>query len=100
MPESSWRTRSHRSSALRCPFWRRKILRMRSRLVERLPPAGRRPEKSKVALFDAERRAAAASGGGIGILDRETTARDRVYEVDLGTIQIPNADRVHEQLDA
>ena len=43
------RTRSHRSSALRCPSWRRKMLRMRSRLLERLPPrdAGSRDREDR-----------------------------------------------------
>src|SRR2546428_570122 len=37
---SSRRIRSTRSSALRCPSWRRKTSRICSRLLDRLPPAG------------------------------------------------------------
>src|SRR5688572_22154225 len=37
---SSCRMRSTRSSALRCPSWRRNTLTICSRLLERLPPAG------------------------------------------------------------
>src|SRR5262245_28134693 len=106
---------------------------MRSRLLERLPPAGRRPEKSKAVLVpvevccrirverpaargvslrasalslerpglvDAEGRSAAAGRGGVRVLDREAAARDGVDKVDLGTVQIPDADRVDVELHA
>src|SRR6185295_6940736 len=73
---------------------------MRSRLLERLPPAGRRPEKSKAALVDAEGRSAAAGRGGVGILDRETAARDGVDKVDLGAVQIAHADWIDVKLHA
>src|SRR5947207_13647812 len=102
---SRW-TRSDRSSALRCPCWRRKTFRMRSRLVERLPPAGRSVERSRrerstcPLLFDRERLAASARGGRVRVLDGEAAARDRVDEVDLSALQISHADRIDEELDA
>src|SRR6185503_13313159 len=46
MPASSLRTRSNRSSALTCPSWRRNTCTIRSRLLERLPPALRSVERS------------------------------------------------------
>src|SRR6266508_1336373 len=101
---------------------------MRSRLPERFPPTGRMEAKSgscrvigragasatwrrestnspthnlsRFGLVDRERRAAAAGRGGLRILDCEPTTRNRVDEIDLGACQIPNADRIHEQLHA
>src|SRR5262245_55460318 len=49
---------------------------------------------------DAERRAAPTRGGGVRIANREAAARDRVDEVDLGALEVADADRVHEQPDA
>src|SRR5262245_37760548 len=97
---------SNRSSALRCPCWRRKRLRIRSRLLERLPPAGRRlamsgrgrstviskgpaltgiSQRPAVAgpplLIGCKRLAAPAGGGRVGVLDRETAASNRIDEV-------------------
>src|SRR5262245_48042935 len=128
MPGASRRTISTRSSALRCPSWRRKISRIRSRLLERFPPAGRIVERSGSCRFmwratvwrlgewtspthqlansarpmslDVERLTAAARRRGVRILDREPAALHRVDEVDLGAVQIPDADRIHEELDA
>src|SRR6185503_4302926 len=116
--------RSNRSSALRCPSWRRKTLTICSRLLERLPPSGfslarsgsafatLTPGRRSDALFlmvvtaaaglavYAERRTAAARRGGLGVADGEAAAGDRVDEVDLGALQVAHADRVDEQLDA
>ena len=52
------------------------------------------------AFFGGERRAASARGGGIRVLDREAAAGDRVDEIDLGALEVPDADRIDEQLDA
>src|SRR5687767_14249138 len=114
MPESSRRTMSKRSSALRCPCWRRNRLRMRSRLLERLPPAGRRLAmsgrgRSMVARVGSgssrtsiggERLSAAAGGRRVRILDGEAAAGDGIDEVDLGTLEIPDADRIDVELHA
>src|SRR5262249_42866105 len=120
--------RSNSSSALTWACCRMKIVRIRSRLVDRLPPAGRRLERSgKVRCIetgglarcaaadpepsrransptgqrsvDGERLTAAASGCGVRILDGKTAAGDRIDEIDLGAAQIPDADRVDEKLD-
>src|SRR6185436_10887110 len=121
---SSLRMRSNRSSALRCPSWRRKTLTICSRLLERLPPSGFSLLRSgsagatlilgragtpllmvvtagltALAVY-AERRTAAARGGGVGVANREAAAGDRVDEVDLGALQVAHADRVDVQLDA
>ena len=50
------------------------------------------------ALLGRERRPAPTRRRGIGVLDGEPSARNRVDEVDLGVFQILDADRVHEQL--
>ena len=47
-----------------------------------------------------ERRAAAAGRRGVRVLDREAAAGDGVDEVDLGAVQIADADRIDEQLHA
>src|SRR5262245_31185030 len=73
---------------------------MRSRLLERLPPAGRRPEKSTAALVDAEGRSAAAGRSGVRVLDGETAAGDGVDKINLGTVQITDADRIDVELHA
>src|SRR5687768_8595800 len=52
------------------------------------------------ALFGAERRAAAAGRRGIRILDCEAAAGDRFDEVDLGTLEVPDADGINIELDA
>src|SRR4051812_28452276 len=106
MPGCLVRTRLKRSSALRWPSCSRKAPRMFSRLLDRLLPAGRRPEMSGSGranyqeLFGRERRAAAAGGCRVRVLDGEAAARDGVHEVDFGALQIPDADRIDEQLDA
>src|SRR5581483_5432263 len=51
-------------------------------------------------LVDREALAATAGRGRVGILDREAAAGDRVDEVDFGAVQIADADRIDEQLDA
>src|SRR5262249_39809872 len=51
-------------------------------------------------LVDRERLTAAAGRGRVRVLDREAAAGDRVDEVDFGTVQIADADWIHEQLDA
>src|SRR5262245_86099 len=103
---------STRSSALRCPSWRRNTLTICSRLLERLPPSGfrrvrsgrfvviRLPCHADSRRLDAERAAAAAGRRGVGILDREAAARHRVNEIDFGTLEVADADWVDEQLDA
>src|ERR1044071_1458249 len=109
---SSLRMRSNRSSALRCPSWRRKTLTICSRLLERLPPSGFSLARSGSAgdtlvvvaaaalAVHAERRSAAAGGRRVGIADREAAAGDRVDEVDFSALQIADTDRVDVQLDA
>src|SRR5687768_3208296 len=113
--------RSTRSSALRCPSCRRNALTMKSRLLDRFPPAGRTRSTSMAecmrldsgkapsmtvavmlpaTFFGGERRAAAAGGCGVRILDREAAAGDRFDEVDFGAFQVPDADRIDIQLDA
>src|SRR4051794_34658779 len=49
-------------------------------------------------LLDREGLAAPARGRRVRVLDREAAARDRVDEVDFGAVQVPDADRVDEQL--
>ena len=51
-------------------------------------------------LIDREGLSAAAGRRRLGILDREPAAGDRVNEIDFGPIQVSDADRVDEQLDA
>src|SRR5438094_6520522 len=51
-------------------------------------------------LVDRERLAAAAGGGGVGVLDREAAARDGVDEIDFGAVQVADADRVDIELHA
>src|SRR5687768_9898692 len=123
---SSLRIRSNRSSALRCPSWRRNTLTICSRLLERLPPSGfsrlrsgsadatlllgRIPGRETEPLvvmtaapafaLDTERRAAAARGGRLGIADGEAASGHRVDEIDLGALEIAHADGVDEQLHA
>src|ERR1044071_6997 len=112
---SSLRMRSNRSSALRCPSWRRKTLTICSRLLERLPPSGFSLLRSGSAgttwlllvmvtaaalAVHAERRSAAARGGGVGVANGEATTGDRVDEIDFGALQVAHADRVDVQLHA
>ena len=83
---------------------------MVSRLLDRLLPAGSRRVKSvedgagaplaRRASVDREALPAAAGRGGVRVLDGESTARHRVDEVDLGALEIADADRVDEQLHA
>src|SRR5688500_12055233 len=97
---------------------------MRSRLLERLLPAGR-SDSMKVAAaesitgisvqlpsssrsnpywrsvcLDGERRTAATRGLGVGILDGEATTGNVVDEVDLGAAEVTGAHRIDEQLHA
>src|SRR5581483_4047243 len=51
-------------------------------------------------LVDAEALPAAAGGRGVRVLDREAAAGNRVDEVHLRAVQIADADRIDEQLDA
>src|SRR5207253_8622342 len=112
--------RSTRSSALRCPSWRRNTLTICSRLLERLPPSGfsrlrsgrllfitvppaaartdpaRRGPSRSANLLNAEGAAASARGCGIRVLDREAAARHRVDEIDLGALEVADADRIDE----
>src|SRR6185436_19192311 len=118
---SSLRMRSNRSSALRCPSWRRNTLTICSRLLERLPPSGLSLLRSGSAgitltprgtglclvmvpaaalAVHAERRTAAARRSRLRVADREAATSHRVDEVDLGTLEVAHADRVHEQLHA
>src|ERR1700704_5322197 len=98
MPGCVVRTRLKRSSALRWPSCSRKAPSICSRLVDRLLPAGRRPEMSgsgratNPELIGGERGTAAAGRGRLGVLDREAAARDGVHEVDLGALEIADAD--------
>src|SRR5258706_13486828 len=106
MPGCVLRTRLKRSSALRWPSCSRKAPRICSRLVDRLLPAGRRPEISGSGratyptLVGREGRAAAAGRGRLWILDRETAASDGIHEINLGALEVTDADRVDEQLHA
>src|ERR1700674_3844640 len=121
---------STRSSALRCPSWRRKTLTIRSRLLDRFSPAGRTRSRSedeigmrgsgdsrrgkgrgvapcpscsvavpglvhtgRLTLFRIDRTAAAARRRGVGVLDGEAAAGDGLDEVDLRTLEVPDADR-------
>src|SRR5689334_11291547 len=103
--------RSNRSSALRCPSWRRNTLTICSRLLERLPPSGlsllrsgsagdtvtpREPEFAMTRLMvvaaaafaiHAERRTAAAGRRGVGIPDGEAAAGHSIDEIDFGALE-------------
>src|SRR5436190_6397446 len=99
--------RSTRSSALRWPSWRRKTLTICSRLLDRLPPDGlSRARSGSVAVTDypegsdAKRGSAPARRDRVRILDREAAAGDGIDEVDLGALEVVDADRVDEQPDA
>ena len=50
--------------------------------------------------FHAERRTAAARGGGIRVLDGEPATRNGVDEVHFRTLQLADAHRIHIELDA
>src|SRR6185503_20470421 len=52
------------------------------------------------AFFGGERRAASTRGRGIRILDRETATGDGLDKVDLGALEVPDADGIDIQLDA
>src|SRR6266850_5085261 len=102
--------RSTRSSALRCPSCRRKTLTICSRLLERFPPSGFSRVRSGRALsisfggtaerLHAERAAAPARRGGVRVLDREAPAGHCIDEIDLGTLEVGDADRIDEEPDA
>src|SRR6476661_7524476 len=99
--------RSTRSSALRCPSCLRNALTIRSRLPERLVPAGRSRSRSGMAVAVAmtlslcrERRAATAGGRRVGVLNREPATRDGVDEIDLSTLEVADADRIDEKAHA
>src|SRR5262245_36710258 len=98
MRSTSW-------SALMCPSCRRNTDTMKSRLLERRPPAGRCLSTNSVAdgtatLLGRERRPAAASRLGVRILDGEAAAHVVVDEVNFGALQITQTDRIDEQADA
>jgi hypothetical protein len=57
-------------------------------------PAGRRT------FFRGEGRPAAARGSRVWVLDCKAAAGDRLDKVDLGALQVADADRVDKQLDA
>src|SRR6187402_1704748 len=57
-----------------------------------------RPLTHKV--LDAEGRATSARRHGVRILDSEATARHGINEVNLGALEIADADRIDEQPDA
>src|SRR5689334_22627009 len=107
---SSRLMRSTRSSALRCPSCLRNALTIRSRLLDRLVPAGRRRSRSGMAGMAMTRslgtklcregRTAAAGRRRVRILDREAAARDRVDEINFRAAQIADADRIDEQAHA
>src|SRR5688500_4041940 len=107
MRASSARIRSTSSSAAMWPSWRRNTWTMKSRLLERRPPAGRRCSTNsdadcirEPAASGAEGRTAAAGGFGVGILDGETTAHVVVDEVHFGPAEVPQADGIHQQAHA
>src|SRR5688572_15567751 len=102
---SSRLIRSTRSSALKCPSWRRNTLTICSRLLERFPPAGFSLLRSGSAAgtgaaLCAEGRSAAAGRGRVRVFDGEAAAGHRVDKIDLGALEVAHADRVDEQLDA
>jgi hypothetical protein len=55
---------------------------------------------ARTSLLGREGRPAATRRLGVRVLDGEAAAGDGVDEIDLGVLQILDADRVHEQLDA
>src|SRR4029079_18568359 len=104
---SSRLMRSTRSSALRCPSCLRNALTIRSRLPDRLVPAGRRRSRSGMAVDVAmtlrlcrEGGSAAAGGRRVRVLDGEPATRDGVDEIDLGALEVADADRIDEQAHA
>src|SRR5215212_9892541 len=104
---SSLRMRSTRSSALRCPSWRRNTVTIKSRLLERLAPAGRTCSMLvavavmiSAAFFRRERRTAAARRRRVRVLDGEPAAGDGLDKIDFGAFQVADADRIDEELDA
>src|SRR5215831_8258336 len=60
----------------------------------------RSPNHAVTKSINGERRAAAAGRGRVRILDREPATGHRIDEVDFGALEVANADRIHEQLDA
>src|SRR5687767_12782815 len=96
--------RSTRSSALRCPSCRRNTLTICSRLLDRFPPVGFSRERSSRVVatrgLDAERRSAPARRHRVRVLDGEAPAGNRVDEIHFGALEITDADRIDEQLDA
>src|SRR5438309_8896063 len=100
MPGASVCTRATRSSALRCPSWRRNTWTMRSRLEDRLPPGGTDGITNGDCLLDRERLAASARRRRLRVLDGEAAARHRVDEVHFRALQVADADRIDEQLHA
>src|SRR6187401_1226064 len=102
---SCWWINSTSWSALRCPSCLRKRLTMRSRLPERRPPAGRCFSTNSVADGTATslgREGGSASAGGLGVrvLDGEAPAHVVVDKVDLGTLEIRQADGIDQEPDA
>jgi len=58
------------------------------------------PNHAITKSLNGERRTAAAGRRRVRILDRESAAGHRVDEVDFGALQVADADRIDEQLDA
>src|SRR5687768_10891298 len=101
---SSARIRSTSSSAAMWPSCRRKTWTMKSRLLERRPPAGRRCSTNSDAdcirepgASGAEGRTAAAGRLGVRILDGEPAAHVVVDEVHFGPAEVPQTDRIDQQ---
>src|SRR5687767_11075812 len=101
---SSARIRSTSSSAAIWPSCRRKTWTMKSRLLERRPPAGRRCSTNsdadcmrEPAASGAEGRTAAAGRFGVRILDSEAAAHVVVHEVHFGPAEVAQADGIDEQ---
>src|SRR5258706_14767868 len=106
MPAGSLRRILKSSGALRWLSFSRKAPRLCSRLVNCLLPGGRGPEISGSGratypkLVGREGRAAAAGRGRLWVLDREAAASDGIHEINLGALEVTDADRVDEQLHA
>src|SRR6187402_849582 len=101
---SCWWISSTSWSALRCPSCLRKSVTMRSRLPERRPPAGRCLSTNSVADGTATslgREGGSASAGrlGVRVLDREAPAHVVVHKVDLGALEIRQADGIDQEAD-
>src|SRR5688572_19380192 len=104
---SSARIRSTSSSAAIWPSCRRKTWTMKSRLLERRPPAGRRCSTNSDAdcirgpgASGAEGRTAAAGRFGVRILDGEAATHVVVDEVHFSPAEVAQADGINQQAHA